>query len=289
MLSEIINILISGVSVAAVYAVMAIGLGLVYGVARVFNFAYGSFLILGAYLAWLSIENFHLSYPIAFVIVIICMFLLGIASDAVLIRPLRGRPHYETTTYMITLALALVMDNTSLLIFGPHVKRLPLLFNFNINLGGFSVSANEVGMLAIAMLLVIALEIYLARTRQGMSMRAVAQDVVGAQIVGIPINNMYRLALGISAAVAGVSGVMLGSTYFMSPLAGWSPFCKAFIVVAFGGLGSLRGSLYAAFILGITEALVAWRIGGSWVMVFWFLVLIGVLAIRPRGLLGKWG
>jgi len=286
---EIIDVLIGGIAVGSLYAVMSIGLSLVYGVSRTFNFAYGSFLIWGAYLSWILMDYFYFNYAAVFIIVIIVMFFWGVVVETVIIGPLRKQSNWQISSMMVTLALALVMDSISMFIFGPYVKRLPPLSTMKIHIGDFIFSTSEIGMVLISIFVVIALEVILNKTRQGMSIKAVAQDVVGAQIVGIPITKMYKWAFGISAAMAGVSGVLLGSKYFISPLMGWAPFSKVFVIVAFGGLGSIRGTLYAAFILGILEAFISWQIGASMIMFIWFIILIGVLAIKPRGLLGDWG
>jgi branched-chain amino acid transport system permease protein len=119
-----------------------------------------------------------------------------------------------------------------------------------------------------------------------MGMRAVSQDILGARVVGLSVNKVFAATFGISTVLAGISGLFLGSIYFVSPQVGWNHFIKAFVIVALGGAGSVDGALYAAFILGTSENLVQWGFGPLWVMPFWLLVLIVVLAVRPRGLLG---
>lgn len=289
MINELLNVLIGGIALGALYAVMSIGLSLVYGVTRIFNFAYGSFLVCGGYISWLLYKYLNFGYPAIFLILIVVMFILGAITQKVIISPLLDRPNWHITTMMVTLALAMVMDSGFLLAFGPYAKRLPPIIDSTFNLYNIAFSGNEIGRVLIAIVIVIALELFLKKTMMGLSIEAVAQDETGARIVGIPISWIRICAFGISAVIAGVSGTIIGSTYFVSPLAGWAPFCKAFVVVAFGGAGSLRGTLYAAFILGEMEAIVAWLVGTSWVMVFWFLTLAVVLIIKPKGLLGKWG
>ena len=117
-------------------------------------------------------------------------------------------------------------------------------------------------------------------------MRAVSQDNIGAMIVGIPINRLFSVTFGISTVLAGIAGIFLGSTYFISPEGGWLFFVKAFVIVALGGIGSLSGSLIAALILGIVESAVSWQFGSIWVMPAWFFVLMFILVIRPKGLFG---
>jgi branched-chain amino acid transport system permease protein len=281
MTRELLGVLIGGVTLGSSYAVMAIGMSLVYGVSKVFNFAYGSFFIWGAYFAWLLISAYAgISYPATFAIVISIMFGFGLLAERFIISPLRRRADWQVTTMMITLGLALFLDNTALVTFGP------LGFKGNINLGGMTTSVHEIGVLVFAVSIMIGLELFLTKTRMGLAMRAVAQDMVGAQIVGISAHRMFGYAFAIAVTLAGVAGILLSPKYFIFPLAGWDILVKAWVIVVLGGLGSIRGTLYSAFILGVAEAIVCWQFGGMWVMVFWFSILLGILTVRPGGLFG---
>ncbi|MCL4368812.1 MAG: branched-chain amino acid ABC transporter permease [Actinobacteria bacterium] len=288
-MKQLVEVLISGVIMGAVYSVNALGLSLVYGVSRVFNFAYGSFFTWGAYFGWLLAGGaLGLPYPLVFLISGLVLFVAGVAFERFLIRPLRWRSQWQITTMLTTLGLAVLLDNVALQVFGPLVHRLPPLFAGAVTLIGFRVGIHGLAMLAIAVLSVVALELYLARARTGRAMRAVAQDMTGAQIVGIPLNRIFGYAFGASAVMAGFSGILLAPIYLISPLVGWDPFIKAFVIVVLGGLESLKGTVIAAFLLGVGEALVTWRFGGVWTLSFWFLALLVVLIIRPRGLFGRW-
>lgn len=286
---QLVEVLISGVVLGAVYSVNAVGLSLVYGVSRVFNFSYGSFFTWGAYLAWLlSAGALGLPYPLVFLISGVVLFAAGVAFERFLIRPLRWRSEWQVTTMLTTLGLAVLLDNLALKAFGPLVKRLPVLFPGSVTLAGFRVGVHGLGMVGIAVMSMVALELYLAHARTGRAMRAVAQDMTGAQIVGIPLNRIFGYAFGASAVMAGFSGILLAPLYLISPLVGWDPFIKAFVIVVLGGLESIKGTVIAAFLLGVGEALVTWRFGGVWTLSFWFLALMVVLIIRPRGLFGRW-
>lgn len=287
MTHEVIEVLISGIAIGSIYAVMSVGMTLVYGVSRVFNFAYGSFYMWGAYLAWLLFgASSGMNYAVVFTVVILIMFLFGLVVEKGVCAPLRRRANWQALTMMSTLGLAIFLDNASLICFGPQKKSLPLLLKGSINLDGFIISTHEIAMLLIAISIMVILGLFLGRTRLGMTMRAVAQDGVGARIVGIPINRVFGYAFALSTAFAGISGILLAPKYFISPLGGWEILIKAWIIVAFGGIGSIKGTIYSAFILGIAEALVGWHFGLQWTMVFWFLLVLGTLAVRPRGLFG---
>jgi branched-chain amino acid transport system permease protein len=288
MTHEVAEVLISGIALGSVYAVMSVGMTLVYGVSRVFNFAYGSFYIWGAYLAYLLFGAFSgMSYPAVFAIVIPVMFLFGLGVERVICAPLRRKVDWQALTMMSTLGLALFLDNASLVAFGPHKKSLPLLLQGNLTIGGFIVSTHEMAMLAIAIGVMIGIGLFLGRTTMGRTMRAVAQDGIGARIVGIRINRVFGYAFAVSTALAAISGILLAPKYFMYPQGGWTILIKAWIVVAFGGLGSVKGTILSAFILGIVEALVGWHFGLQWTLVFWFALMLATLAIRPRGLFGS--
>ena len=287
MTHEVAEVLISGIALGSVYAIMSVGMTLVYGVSRVFNFAYGSFYIWGAYLAYLLFGAFSgMSYPAVFAIVIPVMFLFGLGVERAICAPLRRKADWQMLTVMSTLALAIFLDNASLVAFGPHKKSLPPLLEGSMNLGGFAVSTHEIATLVIAVSTMVIIGLFLGRTRLGKTMRAVAQDGIGARIVGIRINRVFGYAFALSTALAAIAGILLAPKYFMYPLGGWTILIKAWIVVAFGGLGSVKGTIYSAFILGIAEALVGWHFGLQWPMVFWFAIMLATLAIRPRGLLG---
>ena len=288
-MNQILEVLLSGISLGAVYAVNAIGLSLVYGVTRVFNFSYGAFFTAGAYLAWvLSAGVFNLSYPLVFLISAVILFGAGMALERLLVRPLRGRSDWKMTTMITTLGLAILLQNLAMIVFGPLVKELPPLFSGSIGIAGASMMNQGVAMLVISILAMVGLEMYLARTRTGRGMQAVAQDMTGAQIVGAPLNRIFGYAFGASAVMAGFAGILLAPVYLISPASGWTPFFKAFVIVVLGGLGSVRGAVVASFVLGVGEALVTWQFGAVWTMAFWFITLIAVMVIKPTGLFGKW-
>jgi branched-chain amino acid transport system permease protein len=287
MAHEVAEVLISGITLGSVYAIMSVGMTLVYGISRVFNFAYGSFYIWGAYLAYLLFTSSSgMSYPAVFAIVIPVMFVFGLGVEKAVVAPLRRKADWQALTMMSTLGLALFLDNASLIAFGPHKKSLPLLLAGSVNIAGFTMSNHEIAMLVIAIGVMIGIELFLRRTTMGMTMRAVAQDGIGARIVGIKTSRVFGYAFAISTVLAGVSGILLAPKYFVYPQGGWEILIKAWIVVAFGGLGSVKGTIYSAFILGIVEALVGWHFGLQWTEVFWFALMLGTLAIRPRGLFG---
>ncbi|MCF8068736.1 MAG: branched-chain amino acid ABC transporter permease [Desulfobacterales bacterium] len=288
MLIELIDVLISGITNGSVYALMAIGMALVYGVTKVFNFAYGSFYSMGGYLAF-TVFGLKFGYFPVLIIAVPLLFLAGFATEVILIKPLRHRADWEMAAVMVTLGLAMFLDNTFQAIYGPFTKSLPALFTGGMELGPIWIGNQNMAMFVISIVVLTSFMLFLSKTRLGMAVEAVAQDMDGAQIVGIPINVVFGVTFAVSALLAGLGGILLAPKYFVSPFGGWDILVKAWVITALGGMGSIRGSLYAAFILGIIEAMVGYWIGFTWILFAWFAVLLTTLIIRPQGLFGTWG
>ena len=288
MFHDLIDVLISGVANGSVYAMMALGMSLIYGVTKVFNFAYGSFYSMGGYLAYLAFMTTW-GYPFVFLVTIPVLFIAGWYTEKLVIKPLRRKDDWEMMAVMVTLGLALMMDNLYQAIFGPFVKSLPFLIKGRVNLGTFIIPRQDIAIFFIAILSMILFMAFLGKNRLGMSVRAVAQNPTGAQIVGVAKDRIFAFTFGISAVLVGTAGILLAPSYFVSPFGGWNILVKAWVITAFGGMGSLKGSLYAAFILGIVEALVGWQIGFTWTLFAWVAILLVTLIVRPQGLFGTWG
>jgi branched-chain amino acid transport system permease protein len=285
MLRDLIEVFISGIINGSVYAIMAVGMALVYGVTRVFNFAYGSFFSLGGYFAWLFF-SLKFNYLLVFASIIPAMFLVGLLTEKSVICPLRGKKNWEMLSVMVTLGLALFLDNLYLVIFGPFVKAIPNLFNGNVEIQGLVVAIQDIAIFTIAISFMVTFMLFLGRSRQGMAIRAVAQDMTGAEIVGIAKDRVFGYTFAVSTVLVGVGSILLAPKYFVSPLGGWDILVKGWVITAFGGMGSIRGSLFAAFILGIIEAMVGWAFGFTWTLIAWFAVLLLTLFVRPQGLFG---
>lgn len=282
------EVLISGAISGSAYAMMAIGMTLVYGVSKIFNFAYGSFYTMGGYFAWLFLAN-KLGYPATFALVIPALFFIGMATERITIRPVRAHKDWEMLAVMSTLGLALFLDNLYLAIFGPFKKQVPPLFEGVVNVVGITVTRQDISIAVIAISTIVGLWFFLNRTKQGLAMQAVAQDMDGALIVGIDKDRVFSYTFAIACVLVGTGALLLAPKYFVSHMAGWEILIKAWIITAFGGMGSLTGAVYAAFILGLIEAFVGWQLGLTWTMFVWFAILIGVFIVRPQGLRGTWG
>lgn len=288
-MNELAAVLVGGVTIGGGYVILALGLSVLFGVSDVFNLAYGSMVMLAAYIAWVLSTTVltGLSYPLVFLIVPSIMFGVGLAVEWGMVRVLRRKENWHVTVIIATVGLALIINNLILHFAGPFQKALPPLGGGVITVGGFVVEEHRIIMLAIAAALVVALVFFFKKTRLGMSMQAVAQDMIGGDIVGIPRNRVFAYTFALSSALAAVSGILLGSIYMLAPERGWVLFIKAFVIVILGGAGSLIGAVIAAFTLGIIESLISWQLGSIWVMPFWVVALLIILAIRPRGFFGN--
>jgi branched-chain amino acid transport system permease protein len=281
------QVIITGIINSAVYAVMATGLTLVYGATRILNFAHGSLFAWGAYLAWvLSTGYFRLNYALAVALTVVTMFFLGLVFERVVSYPLRRYPEWQTNTIIVTLGAALFLDNLALVSFGPRVKRIPRLLEGNVSIVGVIVDSHDIVIVVVALVTLLLLGFFLKKTWYGMAVRAVAQDATGARIVGLNLDRVFMYTLGISSALAGISGILLGPKTLIFPHVGWEVFAKAFVVIVLGGLGSVKGTLYAAIILGMVEVFVTFTLGAVWGLPVFIGVLLLVLVSRPKGLFG---
>jgi len=291
MLLEFIDVFISGLTNGSVYALMAVGLALVYGVSRAFNFAYGSFFSMGGYLAWVIMVGLGLmgGYLGTFILAIPLLLIIGYCIERLIVAPLRKRDDWEIKVMMITLGLALLLDNAYQVGFGARMKSLPAIMDGALTLGPVILSYQDMAIFVLSVGGIVCFRWLLHNTHIGMAVRAVAQNPTGAQIVGIPKDRIFATTFAVSTVMVGVGGILLSQKYFVSPTGGWDILVKSWVITAFGGMGSIRGSLYAAFILGMLEAFVGFFFGMTWVLLALFAVLLVTLAVRPQGLLGKWG
>ena len=287
MLYDIIDVFISGLTNGSVFALMAVGMTLVYGVSKAFNFAYGSFFVLGGYIAWslfgLGVGN----YFWVFIIAIPLLFVFGYLAERAIVAPLRKRDDWEVTVMMITLGLAMLMDNTYIVSFGPRMKSIPSLLEGSFEFGEIVITYQDSMIFCLSITIMLIFLWFLSSTRIGMSVRAVSQNPTGAQIVGIPKEFIFSATFAISTVLVGLSGILLSQKYFVNPNGGWTIMVKAWVITAFGGMGSIKGALYAAFILGMLDAFVGYFFGMNWILMAMISVLILTLAVRPQGISGE--
>ncbi len=290
LLYEITDVIIAGLSTGSVYALMAVGMTLVYGVTKAFNFAYGDFFNMGGYFAWILIFGLGFQfggYLGVLVIVMPLMFAVGYGLEKLMVAPLRKRPDWENKVMMLTLGLALFLTSLYSVVFGVRMKSLPPIWDGILEVGQLVFSYQDIMIFVMSLGGVLLFGWLLNNTRLGMAVRAVAQNPIGAKIVGIPQERIFAATFAISTVMVGFGGILLSQKYFINPNSGGTIMVKAWVVTAFGGMGSIRGDLYAAFIIGMLEAFVGWMFGMSYSIIALFILLLATLTLRPQGLMGR--
>ena len=286
-METLISTLLSGVVLGALYALMASGLSLVWTTLGVFNFAHGALMMIGAFVAWTVSEALVLGLIAGLVAGVGAAAILGILIEYLVVRPFYGRPNMLLITVMTTLAVMIILEKGAQIIWGARLKQLPRLIDGDVTIFGSVISAHEALIVVIAPVILIALWAFATRTRIGRSLRAVGQNQDAAALLGINVPLTFAIAFGLGAALAGLTGVLLGGIRFVTPSLGVEPLVKAMIVVIFGGLGSLGATVGAAFVIGMAEAFLVLVVGLYWTPFVLFLGLIIVLIFRPNGLFGR--
>ncbi len=278
------EILIYGAVTSAIYALLAVGFTLIFGVARILNLAHGSFYALGAYGTYVLTSLAGLPLWQAATVSIAFVAVFGVVVEKVLIRPLR---HSQLGVLMISLAVALVVEQALFLVFGSEYRNVPSFVDTKINLGGVDVAGQRLLTLVVAAVAIGALYLFIQFTKLGSAILAISQDPEAAKYMGIPSDKIFSLVMAISAALAALAGVMAGPFLSVQPSMHLLPIVKAFAIVVVGGLGSIPGSIAAAFLLGYAETCVAYLISGSWTEIVSVLATLLMLVFRPAGIFGK--
>ena len=288
-LDTFLTIATGGIVLGGLYALMAAGLAVVWTTLGIFNFAHGAFIAAGAYIAWQvgSTDASGLGFIAGAGAAVIMMFLLGMLAQMALVRPFERKPNLVLLSVITTLAGAAIIENVLTLIWGPRPKQISAVVQGDLAWQGVTLSANEASMLVLALVLLAALGWFLRGSVLGRSMRAVAQNREAAELMGLDVRRLYALAFGLSAAMAGLAGVFVGSIRFMSPSMGADPLLKALVVVILGGLIRFTGPIYAAFLVGMVEAFSSFYFGLYWTPAVLFGLMIAVLVLKPEGLFGR--
>ena len=278
------EILIYGAVTSAIYAMLAVGFTLIFGVARVLNLAHGSFYALGAYGTYVLTSIVGLPLWLAALLAIAGVSVFGVVVEKVVIRPLR---YSQLGVLMITLAVSLVVEQALFLIFGSEYRNVPAFIDTKVSIGGVDVAGQRLLTLVVAVVAIGALYLFIQRTRLGSAILAISQDAEAAKYMGIPSDRIFSLVMAISAALAALAGVLAGPFLSVQPSMHLLPIVKAFAIVIVGGLGSIPGSILAALMLGYAETLVAYLISTSWTEIVSVLATLLTLVFRPAGIFGK--
>lgn len=290
-LTDLVGIVVTTVVLGSIYGLVAIGMTLIYGTLRILDMSQGSMVMIGSFVGWAVLVVAGWSPVAAIALAFAATFVLGTFTQLISVQPLMKRRDaidFEMVTFITTFAVAMVFTNLALEFFGPYQRNVTPVIAGGINVyHGVNLSYQSLLMAVVSIALMGALGLFLSRTRWGMAIRAVAQNLDAARLMGVPVGKLYPLTMGLASALAGIGGVFLGGLYFAYPQAGDLPLLEALIVVIFGGLGSLPGTVYAAYIIGLIQATAEVLVGTTWSLPILYGVILLVLIVRPYGLLGK--
>jgi branched-chain amino acid transport system permease protein len=298
--AALLNTLVSGIVLGSMYALLAMGLSLIYSTVRVLNFAHGAFFMIGGFVAWTlttprvassqatqqGLTGLTLPFGVGLAAAVGVILLMGLGTQKALVGPLLRRPGWVFTTLVTTLSLATILEGLAEYLFGGGYRAPPDPLQGVFSISGVNIAYAEILQFVIAVGVLAFIQVFLKRTRYGLAMRAVAQDREAANLCRINTGQVHLYAFGLGSMLAAVAGVLLSNLLFVSPIVGLTALNFAFIIIVFGGIGSVTGTLVAAFIFSFVQAYLSLILDPTWALTAAFAMMILVLAFRPQGLFG---
>ena len=281
--SQVIN----GLHVGSIYALIALGYTMVYGIVRLINFAHGDILMVGAYSAVVLISLLGLPIPVAIVLIILTCVLFGVTIERIAYKPLRSSP--RISSLITAIGVSMLLQNLALLIFTPTPKPYPIVVAVPpLMIGGLQIGFVTTLTIAVSAILMVTLQMYVQQSRSGKAMRAVSEDLGASLLMGVNVNNTITMTFAIGCALAGIGSLLYGLAYpTVSPTLGALPGLKAFIAAVLGGIGVIPGAMLGGIIMGLAESLTKAYISSQLSDAVVYGILIVVLLLKPSGLLGK--
>ena len=284
--SLLIAQLINGLQTGSVYALVALGYSMVYGIIKLLNFAHGDIIMVGAYMVYYAIASFALPPVVAIILAIGVSTLLGVTVEKVAYTPLRSAP--RLSLLITAIGVSFLLENGAQLVFGADQKSMDPLITGSVMFGRVNVSYTAIVTIVVSLIIMILLWFVVNKTKAGKAMRAVSENMGAAQLMGISLNRTISMTFAIGSALAGIGSVLYLAAYTQaSPTMGSMLGIKAFVAAVLGGIGSIPGAMIGGFTIGVLEALVAAAGFSMWKDAAVFLVLIIVLLFKPTGFLGK--
>ena len=279
--------LINGLSLGSIYALIALGYSMVYGIILLLNFAHGDVIMVGAYMSWFVMNQLGLGPVTAVCATILTCTLLGVVIEKVAYTPLRNAP--RISLLITAIGVSFFLEYTAELILGSGAKVIPAYYtNQTFRLGKVPLGLTSIITLAVTVLSMLGLTFLVQKTKLGKAMRAVSEDKEAAELMGISVNRTITVTFAIGSALAGVAAIFYGAAYtYIRPTTGAMPGIKAFTAAVFGGIGSIPGAMLGGVLLGVIEQLSKTYISTLWADAIVFGVLVAVLVVKPTGLLGK--
>lgn len=284
---QFVQQLINGVSLGSIYALIALGYTMVYGIIKLINFAHGDIYMVGAYVGFFAISIAKLSIIPALIVSMVVTALLGMLAEKLAYKPLRGAP--RISLLITAIGVSFLLEYGSMYFVSPTPRTFPdVMESVSYNIGGFIVNAQQLLIFVITIVLMVLLTYIVQKTMVGKAMRAVSFDTETAKLMGIDSDKIISVTFGIGSALAAAGGVLVGIYYnSIDPLMGIMPGLKAFVAAVLGGIGIIPGAMVGGIILGIIEALVSGFISSTFRDAAAFAILILVLLFKPSGIFGK--
>ncbi len=285
-----ISYLINGISLGSVYAIIALGYTMVYGIAKMLNFAHGDVIMVGGFAVFTIVSTYGLPPALGILVAVVICTVLGIVIERVAYKPLRNAAS-PLAVLITAIGVSYLLQNVALLIFGANTKSFTSVVSIpplKLAEGKLMISGETIVTIISGIIIMICLTLFVNKTKAGQAMLAVSEDKGAAQLMGINVNGTIALTFAIGSALAAVAGVLLCSSYpSLTPYTGAMPGIKAFVAAVFGGIGSIPGAMIGGILLGIIEILGKAYISSQMADAIVFAVLIVVLLVKPTGILGK--
>jgi branched-chain amino acid transport system permease protein len=275
-----------GLLTGALYALIGMGLALIFGVMRIVNFAHGAFLMVGMYATYVLFDFFKLNPYIGFLPAGVILFIFGYLVYLALIKPVRNRSHFMQI--LMTTGIGLILTDSAQLIFKADYRQTNIaLVNRSIHIGPFGANAAEVLSFAISIVFVFGLYFFVSRSLTGQALRAISQSPDVAPLMGINLTRIQGFSFALGTALAGIAGGLLLPRLYLFPGVGEDYTTKAFVMVVLGGMGSIEGAALGGLVLGLSESLTSLYIGNQWALIVDFALFLLVLSFKPSGIFGR--